>query len=317
MHSLQNTSEYVTKEKHQRSSEAHLPIHTLTFRSRSIWILHTHKDTVQTEQQAQSMTAESDWVKTKSFVLPTFPPSHPCPCSARNKHWWTPLIWRVQHVNFTLKQNYDSAKIKKKTKTQTCSFKVWTFPSTMDTHCISSTSCQFAATSQKVVVTQIWSFLVLCWSFPYNIMLRTQKLFWDLQLQEEIIVWAPQREQKPFIQVEITSDLKSRCTVSYPLILNARANYWSHLTQCHAAPVCVLVHHKRCSSLQDLKRFMISKNLVNGKAIIQSLLFLHSAPANNLLHEASKIGRKNPPCCFSQTKTALLNHFPCFPHSSL
>lgn len=46
MDSLQNAREYVTEEKHQRSSETHLPIHTLISRSRSIWILHTHKDTL-------------------------------------------------------------------------------------------------------------------------------------------------------------------------------------------------------------------------------------------------------------------------------
>lgn len=127
-------------------------------------------------------------------------------------------------------------------------------------------------------------------------MLGSPKFFWDLQLHEEIIVRTPQREQKPFIQVEITCDFKSRCTMSYSLILNARANYLSHLTQCHAAPVSVLLLHKRCSSLQYLphkKRFMISKNPVNGKAIIQSLLFLQSCASKQLSPSGFKIGRKN------------------------
>jgi len=69
-------------------------------------------------------------------------------------------------------------------------------------------------------------------------MLASQKPPWDLRFQEEIIGWAPQREQKPSIQVEITHDLKSRCTASYPLTLKARAKYFSHPIQCHAASAC-------------------------------------------------------------------------------
>lgn len=70
-------------------------------------------------------------------------------------------------------------------------------------------------------------------------MVGSVKSPWDLVLQEETIVWAPQREQEPFIQVEITNDLKSRRTMSYPLILKARAKYLSHLTQHHATSACV------------------------------------------------------------------------------
>lgn len=69
-------------------------------------------------------------------------------------------------------------------------------------------------------------------------MVGSQKSPCDLQFQEEIIVWAPQREQKPFIQGEITHDLKSSCTTSYPLILKARAKYFTHQIQRHAASAC-------------------------------------------------------------------------------
>lgn len=145
-------------------------------------------------------------------------------------------------------------------------------------------------------------------------MLGSQKSFWNLQLQEEVIVWAPQREQKPFIQVETTRDLKSRCTMSYPLILNAKANYLSYLTHCHTAPLCVLVHHNRCSRLQYLphkKRFMISKNQVNGKAIIQPLLFLHSCTSKQLSLWGFKNGKEKSRLVLFP-KTALLNHSLCF-----
>lgn len=78
MHSRQSTSEHVTEEKHQRSSETHLPIHTLISRSRSIWILHTQGHAVQTDQQAQSMTAE--WLsEDKELCSACFPSLTPLP----------------------------------------------------------------------------------------------------------------------------------------------------------------------------------------------------------------------------------------------
>lgn len=145
-------------------------------------------------------------------------------------------------------------------------------------------------------------------------MLRSQKFFWDLQLPEEIVVWAPQKAQKPFIQVEITHDFKSRCTMSYPLILNARANYLSHLTQCHAAPVCALVLHKRCSNLQYLphkKRFMISKNLANVKAIIHSV-FLQSCTTKELSPSGFKNWKEKSPLLLFPNKDSIIKPFSLF-----
>lgn len=152
----------------------------------------------------------------------------------------------------------------------------------MGTQSISSTSWQPAATSQEVVVTQIWSFLVLFWSFPYNIMLGSQKPVWDLQLKEKIIVQAPQREQKPIIQVEITRDLKSRCTMSYPLTLNARANYFSHLTQCHAVPVYLCttrgaVVYKICPTKKGLWFVKSSKWESNYTILVLTILHQQTA----------------------------------------
>lgn len=77
---------------------------------------------------------------------------------------------------------------------------------------------------------------------------------------------------------------------------------------------CVLVHYKRCSSLQYLphkKRFMISKNLVNGKAIIQSL-FLQSCTSKQLFSWGFKNGKEKSPLLLFPNKDSIIKPFSLF-----
>lgn len=227
IHLLQDTKEYVTEEKQQRSFKTHLPINTPIGVSRSIWVLHKHTQghSVQPEKQVHC----EEWLtEDKELCSACFPSLTPLPLLSEEQTLWTPVIWRILHGYITLQQNDDSTQIE-----TPHNFEVCAFSSTGDICSIAYSRCHSAATFQEVFVTQIWSLLVLFWSFSYKLMLGSPKSPWDLHFQDEIIVWASQREQKPFIPGEITHDWKSRCTLSYPLILKARAKYLSHLIHHH------------------------------------------------------------------------------------
>lgn len=205
------------------------------------------------------------------------------PLSSKEQTLRTPAIWKVLHVNFTLKQNYDSKKNSQTKKTPT-QFQSAYFPKHRRHteqifyqlpvySCFTKSGCnpdlEFSSTLLVLPVQHhagIWKFdlgpSVVRGNYCLGPTKRTKAIH--------------SSRNYPWFEKQVCNVLSPHPECK---------NYLSHLTQCHAAPVCVLVHHKRCSSLQyqpHKKRFMSSKNLINGKAIIQSLLFLQSCTSKQL-----------------------------------